>query len=379
MNRTDFDLIYLCQCAVNDIAPDEDRVSKMNTEELYRLSRRHMVTALAACGLEKAGMLTEDFSKAREKAVRKNLFLDLERKKLFSNFEKTGIWYMPLKGSVLKDMYSAAGMRQMSDNDILYDSGFQNTVKEYFASQGYEVASFSKGNHDVYKKQPVLNFEMHNTLFSQSSGEDIYNYYLNVKDRLLKDDDNEYGYHFSDDDFYIYIVCHEYKHFSGAGTGIRSLLDTYVFLREKSDFLNWDYITGECRNLGVYDFEKNNRELALKVFGESGFDGDELSDEESQHLEMYVDFGIYGSRENLVRSGMKKFADKTGSTSGVRYMLSRIFPDMNFYKANYPLAYKYKILIPFCAVFRIFRAALFRRKRVLKEFSIVRSAEKEKN
>ena len=30
---------------------------------------------------------------------------------------------------------------------------------------------------------------------------------------------SRYGYHFSDEDFYLYMLAHEYKHFSGSGTG----------------------------------------------------------------------------------------------------------------------------------------------------------------
>ena len=28
------------------------------------------------------------------------------------------------------------------------------------------------------------------------------------------------------------MIVHEYKHYSGGGTGLRSLLDTYVYLRK---------------------------------------------------------------------------------------------------------------------------------------------------
>ena len=53
--------------------------------------------------------------------MRKALLFDAERKGILDFMEQRGIWYLPLKGVVLKDYYPAVGMRQMSDNDILYD------------------------------------------------------------------------------------------------------------------------------------------------------------------------------------------------------------------------------------------------------------------
>ena len=44
-------------------------------------------------------------------------------------------------------------------------------------------------------------------------------YYQDVKSHLILDEGSRYGYHFSDEDFYLYMLAHEYKHFSGSGTG----------------------------------------------------------------------------------------------------------------------------------------------------------------
>ena len=71
------------------------------------------------------------------------------------------IWYLPLKGIILKDYYPSVGMRQMSDNDILFDADAWERVEKHMLSEGYETESVGKGNHDVYQKAPVYNFEMH--------------------------------------------------------------------------------------------------------------------------------------------------------------------------------------------------------------------------
>ena len=99
---------------------------------------------------------------------------------------------------------------------------------------------------------------MHNALFGEYHKSELFNYYRSVKDRLIKDPDNNFGYHFSANDLYIYITAHEYKHYSRGGTGIRSLLDTYVIWQKLGDELNEDYIKAECTKLDISEFEQTN-------------------------------------------------------------------------------------------------------------------------
>ncbi|MBQ3413161.1 MAG: nucleotidyltransferase family protein [Oscillospiraceae bacterium] len=166
---------------------------------------------------------------------------------------------MPLKGSVLKDLYPIYGMRQMSDNDILIDSFREAEVKKVMEDLGFEAVSYGKGNHDVYHKQPVSNIEIHTSLFVPSHNKAIYEYYRSVEEKLMPKEGFERK--FSDEDFYIYMIAHEYKHYTNSGTGIRSLLDVYVFLRKHEDDLDKNYIDSELKKLGLEIFENDNRDL----------------------------------------------------------------------------------------------------------------------
>lgn len=372
MNRTFYDLIYLCSCGANGIKPDEEKVGEMDLEQLYKTAKFHSLTAISAMALESAGVKDQKFCQAKEKSIRKNMLLDIEREKLCAYLEKNRIWYMPLKGSILKDFYPGYGMRQMADQDILFDSHGRAFVKEYFESNHYDVISYDKNNHDVYEKPPVLNFEMHTSLFYKAHDERWQEYYKNIKTRLIKDDDNNYGYHFSDEDFYVYITTHEYKHYSGSGTGLRSLLDCYVYLQNKSDSLDWNYIETECGKLGISDFEKQSRELAVKTFATSA--NTELSEIDRQMLEYYLMSGTYGTLERAVRVRRKKYADKTGKTSNLSYVMSRLFPGREWYEAYEPFYNRHPYFKPFFVVYRLFRGVFFRRKVISSELKVMRKA-----
>lgn len=155
---------------------------------------------------------------------------------------------MPLKGAILKELYPRQEMRQMADNDILFDAEYKAAVKDYFVREGYEVISYAKGNHDVYEKEPVYNFEMHTSLFGKAHNEVWAEYYKDIQSKLDKRD-HHFQYSFTDEDFYIYFIVHAFKHFDGCGTGIRYFVDSYVYQNAKN--LNWSYIEGELDKLGV--------------------------------------------------------------------------------------------------------------------------------
>ena len=104
MNKTAKDLIYLLSCAVNGITPDTAQVQAMDLEQLYRLAKAHTLRAAVFIALRSAGVENRSFHQAYNKAVRKNVMLDVERTAISAEFEKHGIWYLPLKGSILKEL-----------------------------------------------------------------------------------------------------------------------------------------------------------------------------------------------------------------------------------------------------------------------------------
>jgi len=371
MNKTIDDLLYLCGCAVNGIEPDEERVRAMDLEQLYKTAKFHTLTAITAFALESVGVKDRMFSQAKEKAIRKNMSLDSERQKLCAYLEENRIWYMPLKGSILKELYPKYGMRQMADNDILFDEQCRRNVREYFESNGYKVESYAKSNHDIYTKLPVLNFEMHTSLFG-GKDEKWQNYYQNIKAKLVKNRDSSYGYHFSDEDFYIYMTVHEYKHYSNGGTGLRSFLDRYVYLHQKGELLDFAYIEAECEKLGITDFEKQSRALAQAVFSAS--EGMTLPEEDERMLARYSDSGTYGTLENALISRRKKYAERTGKTSKLSYAVNRLFPDKEWYGSFKPFYNSHPYLKPFYVVYRLFSRALFSWKHILSELKILRKS-----
>lgn len=353
--KNSYDMIYLVRCAVNGDIPDRQKVDAMDMDSLFRVCQKNILTACVAYALESAGVHDNEFTQAKAKAIRKNILLDTERNKIFARFEEEKIWYMALKGAVLKDSYSEIGMRQMSDNDILYDGSFREKVRTIMTDMGFECKHFGKGYDDAYFRKPVCNFEMHNRFFSDRF--DMLNdYYTNVKERLLKDNDNNYGWHFSNEDFYIYMTAHEYKHYSSGGTGVRSLLDTYIFMKKYGGQLDYGYITAELKKMNISEFEKKSRKLAMKVFS-----GEKPDRSETEMLDYYILSGTYGNMDIKVKNNME-------NGSKTKYILKRIFPDMDEIRISFPFFYRYRIFIPVLLfVIRPVKALTVTRKKIISE------------
>ena len=281
IDKTGVDMLYLITCALHNQIPDKSRVLGMNLENLYRYSKCHSLVAITYDALEQFGESTENgmgilskneadrclllkWKETRDKALHKNLMLDVARKKLFLYLDEQHIWYMPLKGSILKDLYPKQEMRQMADNDILFDATYESAVKDYFVKEGYKVICYAISNHDVYEKEPIYNFEMHTFLFGEAHNAVWTIYYKDIKSKLNKDE-NSYQCYFTDEDFYIYFVVHTFKHFNGYGTGIRYFVDCYVYQNTKK--LDWKYIERELDKLGILSFERTFRSTSMKIFG----------------------------------------------------------------------------------------------------------------
>lgn len=345
------DLIYLCSCAVNGVTAEKARIDRMNLSALYQAAQRHMLTAIAAHALAAAGVRNPAFLWAKERAVRTAAMMDADQVKILERLESAGIWYLPLKGAVIKDFYPAYGIREMYDRDILIDEDRAKDVRNIMLELGFSVEEYDEEFHGCCRKPPVSIFEMHRRLMGPMSGKEIYSYYLDVKKLLQKDAGNAFGFHLKEEDFYVFLVVHEYKHFSNEGTGLRPLLDTYVFL--KNTDLDMNYVKAEVKKLRIEDYEQMNRSLAMHLFG-SGT----LTDAELAKLDYVLSFGTYGREENFARNLLEKEGKKG-------YFFSRLTLPYARMLEIYPVLKKVPVLYPFCWIHRLLHALICKNDKVM--------------
>ena len=382
MTKTSEHLLYLMACALQGVSAREEVLADADLKQLLIMARKHSVASMVCMALEKTAIFAnadeaakKQWLEVKNKAVRKNMLLDAERKAILHELEIQGIWYMPLKGSILKDWYPKPGMREMADNDILFDPSGREQVREIFQNRGYKTVSFRKSNHDEYEKAPIYNFEMHVSLF-HGMYKEFTEQYENVKERLLPVDGTAYQFAFTPEDFYVFVLAHAHKHYSHSGTGIRTLADIYIMNQKLGGTLNWEYVDSELRGLGIFSYEHESRELAQKLFGIAELPTKaNLSEAEQQMLAYYLGASTYGTIENRTLNKMRKLQPDGGAITAYtkrKYLLSRIFPGREWCEAYAPTVYKYPVLLPFFWVWRLTVKGVKRRTIVKQELEAIK-------
>lgn len=115
MSTIQYDMLYLLSCGVNKTKPQQNILEQYKSDDwklmqLYRFSKQHFVEVLTGTVLKQAGVtLPDPWEKDMAKAVRKVILFDAERARILSFMEQRGIWYLPLKGIILKEFYHPWG------------------------------------------------------------------------------------------------------------------------------------------------------------------------------------------------------------------------------------------------------------------------------
>ena len=175
----------------------------------------------------------------------------------------------------------------------------------------------------------------------------------------------------------MYMMAHAYKHYDGSGTGLRTLVDTYVYLSVKGDSMNWDYIYGQAQKLGIVEYVKDSNALAQRLFLEP-LQTDKLfellSEKEQEQLAFYAGAGTYGNLKISVEKSFQKIqqGDRAIWVAKCRYLWNRLCPDREWFQKNKPFVYRHKWMIPFYLCFRLVRGILRSSKSIGVELKIIK-------
>lgn len=357
------DLLYLIRCAIAGHPAEPDRVRQMHLERLYLFSRFHSLAALTYTAVASAwdgnppsGLLPAGWKDARDTAMRNSLLFTAERKALEAFCEEKGIWYLPLKGILLQDLYPGFGLREMADHDILFDAAFQQEIHDWFVHRGYAVKEYKQGVHDTYHRAPVLNFEMHTALFEPSAYPEWTTWFAGALSRLRTAEGTHWGRRFAAEYFYLYLLAHMYKHFEMCGTGLRSLLDLFLFRRVYGKQLNQDTLQRGLQELGLTAFDQQACAQADRIFSSE----EPLQQEETDALVCYLISGTYGSFRSKLYGTLQELAGAGNAITSrvkVRYNLRRLFPDRAFMvrwcRRNAPFFWRHPRLMPLAYGYRV--------------------------
>lgn len=313
--------------------------------------------AYAVCALDGVPeSVKESYSEVILFSAAKEAQYEVEISELIDDFEKNSIPHMLLKGYVVKNLYPYTNMRSMCDVDILVGSDV-DSAGEIMSSHGFEKKS-SENLHDSFFKKPSTIVELHKSLFDEELTK-LNDYFKVGFERAKTADGFKYRYELSDEDFYIFLISHFYKHFARCGTGIRSVLDIYLFLSKYSDKLDFEYVNSELKKIGLDSFNKKISSLAFKWFGS---DGAIKPDTIGEYI---FSSGTYGKTVNLELNRFLNNSDEGSySASKIKYVIKTLFPSRAYMSARYPVLNKCPFLLPLYWLIRGVSTLINRRKNI---------------
>lgn len=357
----------MIKSALNKKQPEE-KPADVKFEEIYNLACFHHVANIAYYSIERlkeppSSILLSQWKEIRDKAIVRDVIQNNEKDRIIHTLSNASISVLPLKGSVLKKMYPSSDMRISADIDILIRKEDQKKVKDIMINLGYSVEHFNNGNHDVYHKPPIMNIEIHTSLFAESSP--YYKYYNNtIWKKVRSNKTGSFIFEMDWNDFYIYMIVHLAKHFYGSGTGIRSIVDIYIFLKQHKKDLDYQYLLDELKYLDLDEFCTKIENLA-----EGWFSNEKVQVGNSNIQNYILSSGAYGTARNRIKNKLDELTPQKGNIKSAKiiYTLQRAFLNKNEMKCVYPILKRSMLFLPFCWMHRLIKAVILKQNKIKEE------------
>ena len=318
-------------------------VSDDDFKILYKMSRAHDIAHLVGDALIKnnlvSGEYKDKFSRCVIAAVFRYEKQRYEYERIKNALAESKIKFMPLKGSVIRNMYPEPWMRTSCDIDILVEKGSLDAAKKAVQAIGFEYKGM--GSHDISLfSASGVHLELHYSLIEDEV--------VSKADKVLKDawksaeNCSQFEYRMTDEMFYFYHIAHMAKHFLIGGCGVRPFIDIYVLKcvcspdqKGREELL---------RKGGLVEFAEGAEQLTDVWF--CGKAPTKLTDSMCSFI---IRGGVYGNFENNVAVRQNKQGGK------LKYLLYKVFLPYDDIKLYFPALEKHKVLLPLCEIVRWFR------------------------
>lgn len=319
-------------------------ISQEDAQKLYILSKKHDVAHIVGNFLLKNKVLLPDevkkaFEKYTFQALRHHELLNFELQNVCDILDELKINHIPLKGSVIRNIYPESWLRSSCDIDILVPEKDAEKVVEHLIEE-HNFKKKAENTHDISTFSPRgICVEIHYALVEDGIANESSNILKSVWNYCTPKNESEYRLFMTDEMLYFYHIAHMAKHFENGGCGVRPFLDLFLLDRlENADKQKRDKLLEKG---GLLKFADSARNLSQIWFG------NETRNEISLMFEEFIiRGGSFGNNTNRVNVQQRKKGGR------IAYALSKIFTPYERLKHHYPIIKKHKWLTPIMQVRR---------------------------
>ena len=326
-------------------------------ENLYTISKKHSIANIVYYGLQKNKIklvpeTEEQFSKYTYTHLCQYVQQSNKLNKIKNLLNQNNIPYIVLKGSRMRKYYPSADMRTSCDIDILFDAE-DSKITEILLANNFQF-DVDGGTTINFRVPPMVEVEMHRYLFDNRL--DFSDYFDDMFSKSVKASPETSEFIMSEEDFYAYMVAHMAKHFSRYGSGVRTVLDLYVYHKNAPDNFDYSKAKSILKEIGLFDFEQRIYTLISKWFS-----GEEWTETDLNLTDYIVGAGIYGNRK--IVDSLKLIDEEDASVAKQKQNIRFLFPSVSYMSIQYPILKKMPFLLPFYWFVRALRVFTPERKK----------------
>lgn len=323
-----------------------------------RVACSHNMLPIAYHALNRAGFTGKEMDRAAKDAgnmVFKQAKLKGMENKLSSAFSSKNIPYYILKGTQIQKYYPENMVRITTDSDFYVDEKNIEAVKTIMTDFGFELLEYNAAEKSYeYTKQPRYNIEIH-CLLDNTDKPDELEFLSSLLLNPIQDEGSMLR--FNDEDMYLQVFFHLYKHFSQSGAGIKMFLDVFVLRRELT--LDTKRIKEKLESIGLDRFHSAVLRLCDVLF--NGAKSDSATDRFAEAVISGGAFGVEG-----INIGQNKIVSSDNPEAEKKAVVSkRLGTDKENMKKRYPVLKKAPFLLPFCYGFKAVKCVVIHPKEAL--------------
>lgn len=348
---------------------------EIDWELFYNLSKHHKVgnmVYIATKGFDipenVRTLFADDFYKSSVREAKQELF----SASVYKKFEQADVSFLPVKGILIKKLYPVENYRSSNDIDILIKSGDFEKAQAVMESSGFKSEGLGNEDNDYHIEyhKNIVSIELHSSLTPRDSVQ--YDYFISAFDRAKTTENSNNHYIMTDEDFYIYVLYHLYKHFIKGGVGIRYFLDIYL-INQKMTF-NQDYLKKELSKIGLWEFNQTVKELSEVFYNDKGAD--------SRLTELSRFVFISGAHGDSTFYAMSKFSGEGTKKNNyllnkIKYFIKAWFIGRRAMSERYPSLKKHGWLLPFCYIHKGFYTIFCKPKAIKEQVNEVKNLNKD--
>lgn len=334
-------------------APDEN-----DLEKLYFVAKTQSIAPIIREGLRKSGAGGEGYYDKIDKLCLNEIYQfayrDLGLEAVCSALETACVPYVPLKGSVIRDLYPEQWMRTSCDIDILiHEEDLDKAERSICTDTGFK--RIKRNYHDVLYTDKTISLELHFSIMEAMDNIDAL--LCGVWDHCKRNGQTS-RFDMSAEFLIFHTVAHMVYHITHGGLGIRPYIDLWL-LQNKTAF-DKDEVVSMCSSCGVLTFYESATHL-----GDVWLSGAEHTGVTRALEELCFGGGVFGSVSNSASAGIRE-KGKLG------FVVRRLFPPKSIMEQQYPTLKKKSALLPFFYAKRLAQGIGKKRKKALGELKTIK-------